>query len=168
MKTHLKNAGLIALYHPIAYLVGDMLIAIPLLLCRAFFEETDSTLIDNTIQPILLTILPLAFLFFFFWRDAYENRRFSPWMTIGATIPFFIVQIIAVLNNNQGFLLVGGVGPLTEMIFPFTEEVGHYLLVQLGLQLLIYLPTYLLASYCGYRHYVKEIEKMTAKPKETE
>ena len=168
MKTYLKNAGLIALYHPIAYLVGELLIAIPLLIFRAFFEERDSVIIDNVVQPILFTILPLAFLFFFFYRDAYESRRFSPWMTIGATIPFFIIQIISVLNNNHGFLLVGGVGLLTEMFFPFTEKVGHYLLVQLGLQLLVYLPTYLLASYCGYRHRAKEIVKMTEKPEETE
>ena len=167
MKSYLKNAGLIALYHPIAYLVGNMLIAIPLLLCRSFFEETDSTLIDNTIQPILLTILPLAFLFVFFWRDAYESRRFNSRMIIGATIPFFILQIILILQNDYGFLLVGSVGPLTDMLFPFTEETGHFLLVQLGLQLLIYLPTYLLASYCGYRHRLKEIEKMTEKPEET-
>ena len=168
MKNHLKSAGLIALYHPIAYLVGDMLIAIPLLICRAFFEETDSSIIDNVVQPILLTILPLAFLFLFFFRDAYESRRFKPWILIGATVPFFILQIILVLQNNYGFLLVGGVGVLTEMFFPFTEETGHYLLVQLGLQFFIYLPTYLLATYCGYRHRSKEIEKMTEKTEETE
>lgn len=88
-------------------------------------------------------------------------------MIIGATIPFFILQIILILQNNYGFLLVGSVGPLTDMFFPFTEETGHFLLVQLGLQLLVYLPTYLLASYCGCRHRKNEIEKMTEKPEKT-
>lgn len=161
MKTYLKHTLLFLAYHPISYLAGGLIAGIPSIILGAFFE-TNRAPITNFVQPILCTIVPLIFLFFFLQRDAYENRRFSPLLIIGSSIPLFIIQTIFVLRHNFGLLVTGSVGIVTPVIFPNTENAMHYLLVQIGLQLFVYLPTYLLASYFGYKRRIRENEKMIA------
>ena len=159
MKTYLKNMILFSLYHPVSYLAGGLIAGFPGVILGAIFEANREP-IENIVQPLLMTVIPLFFLFFFMQKQAYEDRRFSPLMVIGSSLPFFVVQIIYVLNKNYGMTIVGSTGIVTKVIFPNTENVTHYLLVQIGLQLLVYLPTYLLASYVGYRRVIKEIKEI--------
>ena len=96
-----------------------------------------------------------------------ENRRFSPLLIIGSSLPLFIIQTVFILHNNFGMLVIGSVGIVTPVIFPNTENTMHYLLVQIGLQLFVYLPTYMLASYFGYKRRIRENEKMIEKHEAT-
>lgn len=164
MKTYLKHTLLFIAYHPVSYLAGVLIAGFPSIILGAYFE-TNREPIQNVVQPVLITMAPLAFLFFFLQRDAYENRRFSPLLIIGSSIPLFIIQTIFVLHNNFGMLVVGSVGIVTPVIFPDTENTMHYLLVQIGLQLFVYLPTYLLASYFGYKRRIRENVKMITEHK---
>ena len=159
MKTYLRHTLLFSLYHPVAYLAGGLIAGFPVLILGAVFE-TNREPIQNIVQPILCTIIPLVFLFCFLHRYAYDNRKFSPLMIIGSSLPLFIAQLILVYNNQLGMTLVGSVGIVAGVFFPNTENTMHYVLVQIGLELLIYLPTYLLASFSGYRRRMKEIQEM--------
>lgn len=159
MKSYLKHTVLFILYHPLSYLAGGLIAGITCTILSAIFE-TNREPIQNIVQPILITIVPLIFLVYFFQRDAYEYRRFSPLMIIGSSIPFFVFQITRILKRDLGILFVGGVGVITNALFPDTEYIEHFVLVQIGLQLLIYLPSYLLASYVGYRRRMREIQEM--------
>ena len=166
MKTYLKHTLLFLAYHPLSYLAGGLIAGLPGIILGAFFE-TNREPITNIVQPILYTVVPLAFLFFFLQRDAYESRRFSPLLIIGSSIPLFIIQTFFILHNNLGMTVVGSVGIVTPVIFPNSENTLHYLLVQIGLQLFVYLPTYLIASYFGYRRRIRENEKMIAEHEAT-
>lgn len=159
MKVYLKHTVLFLLYHPVSYLAGGHIAGLPSILLGAIFEANRDP-ITNIVQPILVTIIPLLFLFFFLQRDSYNLRRFSPLMIIGSAVPLFAYQLICILHKNLGMLAVGGIGIVTKAIFPNTDNVLHYVVVQIGLWLLVYLPTYLFASYYGYKRRVKENEKM--------
>lgn len=159
MKAYLKHTILLVLYHPISYLAGGLIAGLSSTILAAIFETNHEPII-NIVQPVLITVVPLIFLFFFLQRDSYESRRFSPLMIIGSSLPFFIFQLVCILKYDYGMLFVGGVGIVARAIFPDTENTIHYLLVQLGLQLLIYVPTYLLASYFGYWRWMEEIKEM--------
>ena len=159
MKEYLKRTLLMALYHPLSSFVGSLIAGFPILILAAICE-TNREPIQNILQPILHTIVPLAFLFFFLQHDAYESRRFSPLMTIGSSLPFFILQLILIYNKQYGMTLVGSIGLVTPMIFPNTEYTPHYILVQIGLQLLVYLPIYILATFVGYKRRMREIQQM--------
>lgn len=166
MKTYLKHTILFISYHPVSYLAGGLIAGLSSIILGALFE-TNREPIQNVVQPVLITMAPLAFLFFFLQRDAYENRRFSPLLIIGSSIPLFLVQLILVLHNQLGMTLVGGVGIVTRVFFPNTENPLHYALVQIGLQLLIYLPTYLLASHYGYKRRLNENKRMITEHQQT-
>ena len=64
MKEYLKRTLLMALYHPLSYFVGSLIAGFPILILTAICE-TNREPIQNILQPILHTIVPLAFLFFF-------------------------------------------------------------------------------------------------------
>lgn len=159
MKEYLKQTLLITLYHPVSYLAGGLIAGFPSLILGAIFEA-DREPIQNILQPILYTLVPLVFLFFFLHRDAHENRRFSPLLVAGSSLPFFTIQLILVYYRQYGMTLVGSVGIVTPILFPNTENNIHYVLVQIGLQMVLYLPTYILATYIGYKRRMRETQQM--------
>lgn len=159
MKAYLKHTVLFFLYHPVSYLAGGLIAGIPNVILAAIFEANRDPIV-NIVQPISVTVIPLLFLFFFLQRDSYEHRRFSPLMIVGSAVPFFIFQLICVLCKNYGLLVVGGASIVADAIFPDTENTLHYVFVLIGLWLFVYMPTYLFASYYGYKRRVKENEKM--------
>ena len=59
-------------------------------------------------------------------------------------------------------MVVGGLGVVTPVLFPNAENLEimwPHMIVQFGLQLFVYLPTYLLASYYRYKHRQVESNK---------
>jgi len=162
MKAYIKRTILFILYHPVSYLAGGLIAGLFSIIIGAILEKYRE-MVTGVIQPLLITILPLAFLFFFLQRDSYENRRFAPLTIITSALPFFVIQRICIFSGNLGMMVVGGVGVVTPVLFPNAEHLEimwPYMVVQLGLQLFVYLPTYLLASYCGYKCRQIEITTM--------
>ncbi len=167
MRSYLKQSGLYIVYHPPVHLVGSVMGGIFSIIIGAFLEHHREIATD-IVQPLLVTFLPIVILFYIFYHEAYEKRRFEPLSIVLCAIPFFVIQHITLCIYPYGATLInGGYFTIAELIFEKIDYLWQHLVVQLGLQLLIYLPTYLLASYCGYRHRKNEIEKMTEKPEET-
>lgn len=164
MKAYLKRTILFILYHPVSYLAGGLIAGLFSIVIGAILEKYREMVI-GVIQPLLIILLPLAFLFFFLQRDAYENRCFAPIKIITSALPLFVIQQICIFVGNLGILAVGGVGIVTPVLFPsveILELMWPYMITQLGLQVFLYLPVYLLASYCGYKRRQTEIKQLVS------
>lgn len=162
MKLYWKRAGLLALYHLPAHFVGSLVAGLSGIIIAAFFERHHD-IIKGIVRPTLFILLPIAILFYIFHREAYEKRRFEPMSIVVSAIPFFIIQHISLCTYPYGATMInGGYYTVGEVIFHKLDYLWQHLVTQLGLQLLIYLPTYLFASYCGYKHRLRENERMIA------
>lgn len=166
MKRYLKNAILLFLFHPVSYLAGSLIASIPGLVIAAIFEHTRA--VGHWVQFVLFLVLPLLFLFFFIQREAYETRRFAPFFLIASCIPTFLLQSALVLKQNYGAVIVGSVAVITEGLFPEEPQHIHYILTFIGLWLLVYIPVYLLAAYCGYKRRKNEINQMIQEHEESQ
>ena len=160
MKSYLKQSGLYIVYHPPVHLVGSVMGGIFSIIIGAFLEHHREIATD-IVQPLLVTFLPIVILFYIFYHEAYEKRRFEPLSIVLCTIPFFVIQHITLCIYPYGATLInGGYFTIAEVIFKKVDYLWQHLVTQLGLQLFVYLPTYLLASYCGYKRRTGENERM--------
>ena len=162
MKTYLKQSCLHIIYHIPAHLVGSVLGGVISIIIGAFLEH-HREIVTDIVQPILVIFIPIIILFCIFHHEAYEKRRFKPLSIVLCATPFFVIQHITLCLSTYGATLInGGYYTVGEVIFHKLDYLWQHLVTQLALQLFIYLPTYLFASYCGYRHRLRENEKMIA------
>ena len=157
---------MVILYHPVSHFAGMMVGGLMSIFIGAIFER-HWAVIGGVVEPLICTFFSLAILFYIFQMEAYERRSFKPWFIIATVIPFFIIQHIVVLLPDSAFWINGSCTSMAQMIFPEIQYPWHeyplqLLVTQFGLQLLVYLPTYLLGSYYGYQRRIRENEKMIA------
>ena len=160
MKAYLKQALLLVIYHPAAYL-GGMLVAGIIGVILGAFMKIDLSVAFAFYDPLLFTIAPLSIFFILLCRDGYKNHVFSPKFLALSALPAFIAQHVCILFGYYGVMAIGGCQIVAYALMP--RETGNSALemhlVMLGLQLLIYFPVFLLAYYCGYRYGLKHTEE---------
>lgn len=160
MKYYVKQSGLYIIYHLPAHLAGTLSAGVSGVIIAAIIEH-HREMATNIVHPILIITLPIIILFYMFHHEAYEKRCFEPLTIIVCAIPFFVIQHISLCIFPYGATLInGGYLTIAEVIFEKVDHLWQHLVIQLGLQLFIYLPTYLLASYCGYKRSANEIAAM--------
>lgn len=160
MKSYLKQTLLLIVYHPAAYLGGMLVAGIIGMILGAFMKINHSVSFDFC-DPLLFTIAPLFIFFILLYRDGYNGDSFSPRLLALSALPAFIAQHICIFFGYYGVMAIGSCQDVTYAFWP--HESGNSALelhlVMLGLQLLIQLPTFLLAYYCGYRYRLRHVEK---------
>lgn len=166
LKTHthrivayLKQAALLLIYHPAAYL-GGMLVAGIIGAILGAFVKIDLSAAYAIYDPLLFTISPLFIFFILLFRDGYMSDSFSPRFLTLAALPSFAAQHISIFFGYDGVMAIGSCPVMAYALMP--RETGNSAwelhLVMLGLQLLIYFPTFLLAYYCGHRRGLKDAD----------
>jgi len=159
MKTYLKQALLLIVYHPAAYL-GGMLVAGIIGVILGAFMKIDLSAAFAFYDPLLFTIAPLFIFFILLYWDGYKSDCFSPRFLALSALPTFIAQHVCIFFGYYGVMAIGSCQVVAYALMP--RETGNSALemhlVMLGLQLLIYFPTFLLAYYCGYRRGMKEAD----------
>lgn len=167
LKTHknriiayLKQAFLLIVYHPAAYL-GGMLVAGIIGVILGALIKIDVYAASYWYDPIFFTIAPLFIFFGLMYRDGYVTDRFSLKFVALAALPAFIAQHVCIFFDYYGAIAIGSCQVLAYALLP--KEIGNSAwelhVVMLGLQLLIHLPTFFLAYYCGFRRGLKEDER---------
>lgn len=151
---------LLFIYHPAAYL-GGMLVAGIISVILGALIKIDMYAASRFYDPLLLTISPLVVFFLLVFRDGYYSDGFSPRFVALCSIPGFIAQHLCICFGYYGAVAIGSCQVLTYALFPHEQgnTAWELHLVLLGLQLLIQLPVFLLAHYCGDRRGLKAAEK---------
>ena len=157
IKPYLKQSLLLFVYHPAAYLVG-MLIAGIIGVILGFFIKVDMLTAFKFYDPLLLTISPLFIFFGLIYRDGYYSDLFSLKFVALSALPSFIAQHVSILYGYYGAMTIGSCQIVTSTILPHQNgnTALELHLVLLGLQLLLQLPIFILAYYCGYRRSIKD------------
>ena len=152
MKIYLKQTLLLLAYHPIAYFSG-MLISGIVGVILGFFIKIGFITTSRYYDPVVMTIAPLIVLFLLVFRDGCISNAFSPRFIALCAVPTFIIQHLCILHNIDGMVTTGSCAALTYALFPNQNGFSQpeYYMVMLGIQLLLHLPTILLAYYCGFR-----------------
>ncbi len=161
LKAYAKQTLLLFLYHPVAYL-GGMLISGIIGVILGAFVKIDLSVAFALYDPLLFTIAPLFIFLILLYRDGYKSDRFSPRFLALSALPTFIAQHVCIFFRYYGVMAVGSCQVVAYALMP--RETGNSAwemhLVMLGLQLLIYFPTFLSAYYCGYKRRQIEITQM--------
>lgn len=157
---YLKFAGLFTAYHPISHWGGVFISGI-LSVIVAFIAK------DNYVQPLstyveqfFLCTIPFVFLFVLVYVTAARTQYFSPKFIVFSVIPLFVMQHVYILLFGASFWINGISANLCFLWFPAYYNIVRWptALIQLGLQVFVYLPIYMLASYCGCQRGLKNAE----------
>ena len=159
MKAYFKQTLLLFLYHPAAYLGGMLISGIISVILGAFIKIYPSAAF-SFYDPLLLTFSPLVIFFILLFRDGYYSEGFSPRFVTLCALPSFIAQHVCIAFHYYGAMAIGSCQVVTSALLP--HERGNAAwelhLILLGLQLLIQLPIFLLAYYCGDQRGLKVSE----------
>lgn len=157
---YLKQAFLLIIYHPAAYLGGMVVSGIIGVILGALIK-IDVYAASYWYDPLFFTIAPLFIFFGLMYRDGYVTDRFSLKFVALAALPAFIAQHVCIFCGYYGVMAIGSCQVLTYALMP--NQIGNSAwelhLIMLGLQLIIHLPLFFWAYYCGFRRGLKEDER---------
>ena len=154
---YLKRIGLFFIAQPLSHWLGMMVSGI-LGITAAFILKEDYLLYASIIEYGCLFTIPFISLFFMvqYFTGYDEETRFRPTTAIVSLAPLFITQWIYLFIWGPAFWLHGICSHISMLWLPKHTELWPDVVVLLGLQLLVYLPIYLIASRCGYNRKNKE------------
>lgn len=156
---HLGQAGLFFIAHPLSHWLGAIVSGVSSLIV-AFILKEDYPTYSSVIEYVCLFTVPFISLFFLvqYFTGYDENNHFSPKTIIASIIPLFVFQWIYLFIWGPAFWINGICANLSFICFSkyYNISIWPNVLIQLGLQLLVYLPIYVFASRSGYLRNAKE------------
>lgn len=156
---YLKRSGLFFLAFPLAHWAGVFVSGVLSVIAAFAFKENYS-LYSSVIEYACLCTTPFISLFFLvqYFTGYDENDHFSPKTIIASIIPLFVLQWIYLFIWGPAFWINGICANLSFICFSkyYNISIWPNVLIQLGLQLLVYLPIYVFASRNGYLRKAKE------------
>jgi len=152
---YLKRTGLYFIAQPISHWVGLFISGLCGLIAAFIFEEDYVHPLSTYFEQFFLCTLPFVALWLFLYFTVCKVEGFSRKDMMVSLLPLFVIQHIYIFAFGPSFWINGITPTLSFLLFPEHQTVWVYALVQLGLQLIVYLPIYLFASHRGYLRKLK-------------
>ena len=174
---YLKRTGILICLHPVANLIGMLCAAVFSMILRMIIKDVPPTP-SPVSTPVLLIAFSQLFILIFIQQETLIHRYQSPRHLLLSALPYFAIQYLAIVFFGGYSLTINcGLSSIVNPICLFIET--HYqnvlrasfysaelmtlirflvnCVIQLLLQLFVYLPTYFLAFAIGY-HRRKQYE----------